>query len=174
MALSLYDATVPVYRQLLTATRVLLDKAETYCADKRIAPADVLNARLHEDMLPFTYQVKSTVVHSVVALQSLAKGVFSPDMSPPPDSFAALKQKLDGALGALESFTPNDINAYEGGDMAFSFKEFRLEFTAETFLLSFSMPNFYFHATTAYDILRHKGVPIGKRDFVGRLRTKGS
>jgi hypothetical protein len=174
MSLSLYDVTVPVYRQIVGATRTLMDRAESYCSEKKIAPSIFIEARLFDDMLPFNYQVKSTVVHSVGALQAVAKGVFSPDMTPPPDSFAALKQKLDDGLAALDAFTPGDINAHEGRDMRFEFKEFRLDFTAENFLLSFSMPNFYFHATTAYDILRHKGVPIGKRDFVGRMRMKGS
>jgi hypothetical protein len=116
--------------------------------------------------------VKSTVVHSAGALQSLAKGVFSPDLTPPPETFAALKQKVAEALSALDAFTPAQINAYEGKDMRFEFKDFKLPFTAENFLTSFSMPNFYFHATTAYDILRHKGVNVGKRDFTGQLRLK--
>lgn len=173
MPFSLYDITVPNFRQTLGAVAGLLDKAETHCAEKSIAPADLIEARLIEDMFPFCYQVKSTVVHSVGALEALASGVFSPDLTPPPNSFAALKHKLAGALQALNGFTPADINAFEGRDMRFEFKDFRMAFSAENFLMSFSMPNFYFHATTAYDILRHEGVAIGKRDFTGQLRLKG-
>jgi uncharacterized protein len=172
MPFSLYDVTIPSFRQTLGAMAGLLEKAEAYCAAKSLAASELIEARLIEDMLPFNYQVKSTVVHSVGALNALAAGVFSPDMTPPPSSFADLKHKIAGALQALEAFTPADINAYEGRDMRFEFKDFKLPFTAENFLLSFSLPNFYFHATTAYDILRHEGVGVGKRDFMGQLRMK--
>jgi hypothetical protein len=150
----------------------LLEKGEAHCAAKSIAPSELIEARLFEDMFPFSYQVKSTIVHSVGALEALARGVFSPDLTPPPTTFADLKHKVAGALQRLEAFTPADINCYEGADMRFEFKEFKLPFTAENFLMSFSMPNFYFHATTAYDILRHEGVMVGKRDFTGPLRLK--
>lgn len=172
MPFSLYDVTVPNFRQTLIAVSGLVGKAEAHCAAKSIPPAEFISACLIEDMLPFSYQVKSTVTHSVGALNALSRGVFSPDVTPPPDSFAALKDKVTSALAALDAFTPGDINAHEGRDMRFEFKEFRLNFTAENFLFSFSIPNFYFHATTAYDILRHKGVAIGKRDFTGPLRLK--
>jgi hypothetical protein len=172
MPFSLYDITVPNFRQILGAVAGLLDKAEAHCKAQSIAESDFIEARLHEDMLPFTYQVKSTIVHSVGALDALAKGVFSPDLARPPASFTALKEKVAGAQQRLDAFTPADINTYEGRDMAFQFKEFKLPFTAENFLMSFSMPNFYFHAATAYDIMRHKGVVIGKRDFMGQLRLK--
>lgn len=172
MSLSLYDVTVPSFRQLLGAMSGLLDKAEAHCAAKSIPPADFINARLIEDMLPFNYQVKSTVTHSVGALRALSKGVFSPDMTPSPDSFAGLKESISNARTAIDAFTPAEINAFEGRDMRFELRDFKIDFTAENFLLSFSIPNFYFHATTAYDILRHKGVQIGKRDFTGQLRIK--
>ena len=172
MPLSLYDITVPTFRQTLGAVKGLLDKSQAHCDAKGISHADFIEARLFEDMFPFSYQVKSTVVHSVGALEALAKGVFSPDLAPPPDSFAALKQRVAAGLIALDALTPASVNAYEGKDMAFAFKDFKLPFTAENFLMSFSLPNFYFHATTAYDIMRHKGVVIGKRDYMGEMRIK--
>jgi hypothetical protein len=173
MPITLYDATIPSYLQILGAVSGLLEKAEAHCAEKHVAPADIVQARLHPDMLPFAYQVKSTVTHSLGAIQALPKAAFSPDMSPYPESFAGLKEKVDSARAALERYTPNEINAYEGRDMRFSIKDnFQIDFTAENFLLSFSMPNLYFHATTTYDILRLKGVPLGKRNFMGKLRTK--
>jgi uncharacterized protein len=100
------------------------------------------------------------------------KGVFSPDMTEPPGDFAGLKARIAEALAALEAIDPAEIDRYMGRDMRFSFGDRRIDFTAENFLLSFSQPNFYFHAATAYDILRWKGVSIGKRDFMGRTRTK--
>ena len=76
------------------------------------------------------------------------------------------------AREALSRSSPPTSNAVQGKDMTFQLRDMKMPFTAEGFLLSFSLPNFYFHATTAYDILRHKGVPLGKRDFLGRMRIK--
>jgi hypothetical protein len=121
-------------------------------------------------MLPFAYQVKATAVHSLGAIEGVRKGVFSPDMTPPPQTFAALKAHIVDTLAALETIEPLEINAFLGRDMRFAFGERQMNFTAENFLLSFSQPNFYFHATTAYDILRWKGLPLSKRDFAGRVR----
>jgi hypothetical protein len=172
MAFSLYAATVPSYRQILGSVSGLLGTAETFCNERGIAPSELIQARLAEDMLPFAYQVKATAVHSIGAIEAVRKGVFSPDMSPFPESFAALKARIAEALAALEAIEPSEIDAFVGRDMRFEFGERRINFTAEDFLLSFSQPNFYFHATTAYAILRWKGVPIGKRNFTGQLRVR--
>lgn len=172
MPLSLYAATVPSYQQTLGAVSGLLDKAEAFCATKSLPPSEIIQARLAPDMLPFAYQVKSTVVHSIGSIEGVRRGVFSPDMTPPPESFAELKARIAEALAALASIPPAEVDGFMGKDMRFSFRERNIDFTAENFLLSFSQPNFYFHATTAYDILRWKGVTIGKRDFMGTLRMK--
>jgi Uncharacterized protein conserved in bacteria len=173
MALSLYDSTIPSFRQTLGAVAGLLVTAESFCAEKGVEPQDIIEARLAEDMLPFAYQVKSTAVHSLGAIEGVRRGVFSPDMTPPPQTFTALRSRIAETLAALETIQPAEVEAFMGRDMRFEFRERRLEFTAENFLLSFSLPNFYFHAATAYDVLRWKGVHIGKRDFMGRLRLKG-
>lgn len=172
MSISLYAVVVPAFQQTLGAIRGLLDKAETFCAQKGLPATDLIQARLAADMLPFAYQVKSTVVHSVNAIEAAKVGTFSPDVSTPPQTFADLKQQVEGALTALSRFSPAEIEALVGRDAAFVFRDTRLPFRAEDFLMSFSLPNFYFHAATAYDILRWKGVEIGKRDFMGRLRLK--
>ena len=172
MAFSLYAATIPSYQQTLGAIAGLLITAETFCAEKQLAPQEIIDARLAEDMLPFAYQVKSTVVHSLGSIEGVRRGVFSPDMTPPPQTFTALKGRIADTLTALATITPAEIDGFIGRDMAFEFRERRLPFTADNFLLSFSLPNFYFHAATAYDILRWKGARIGKRDFMGRLRLK--
>lgn len=171
MPLSLYDVVVPTFQQILGAVAGLLDKAEAHCAANNLAESDLLEARLAPDMFTFSYQVKSTAVHSIGAIEALAKGVFSPDLTPPPASLAALKERIAGARTALDALTPGDLEAYEGRDMAFAFRDFRMSFTAENFLLSFSLPNFYFHAATVYDILRQQGLAIGKRDFMGQMRV---
>jgi hypothetical protein len=172
MAFSLYAATVPSYRQILGSVSGLLGTAETFCNERGIAPSEIIQARLAEDMLPFAYQVKATAVHSIGAIEAVRKGVFSPDMSPFPESFAALKARIAEALAALEAIEPSEIDAFVGRDVRFEFGERRINFTAEDFLLSFSQPNFYFHATTSYAILRWKGLPIGKRNFTGQLRVR--
>lgn len=172
MSLSLYAATIPSYVQVVGAVAGLLSKAEAFCQAKGIAPEEIIQARLAPDMLPFTYQVKSTAVHSLGAIEGVRKGSFSPDMTPPPADFAALKALMDRTLASLEALEPAEIDAFVGRDARFTFGERHIDFTAENFLLSFSQPNFYFHATTSYDILRWKGVVLGKRDFMGRLRMK--
>jgi len=173
MAFSLYAATVPSYLQILGAVSGLLDKAEAFCTEKSIPPADLIQARLAADMLPFAYQVKSTAVHSLGSIEGVRQGVFSPEMAPPPDSFAGLKARVTQAIAALQAVKPAELESFIGRDMCFKFGDRRIDFTAENFLLSFSLPNFYFHASTAYDILRWKGLQIGKRDFMGRLAIKG-
>ena len=173
MAFSLYSATVPNYRQILQAVSGLLASAEAFCSGKSIPPEEIIQARLASDMLPFAYQVKSTAVHSLGAIEGVRRGVFSPDSTTPPQDFPALKTRVAETLLALEGIEPAEVDGFLGRDMRFAFGERHIDFTAEEFLLSFSQPNFYFHAATAYDILRWKGVPLGKRDFMGKLRMKG-
>jgi uncharacterized protein len=172
MPFSLYAATIPSYQQILGSISGLLEKAEAFCAEKAIKHEDIIQARLAPDMLPFAYQVKSTAVHSLGAIEGVRRGTFSPDMAPTPETFAALKARIAETLAALEEIEPTEIDSFIGREMRFVRGEHRLDFTAENFLLSFSQPNFYFHATTAYDILRWRGVRIGKRDFTGKLRLK--
>jgi uncharacterized protein len=170
MAFSLYSAVVPTYLQILESLSAWLDKAESFCAEKKLAPEQIIAARLADDMHPFAYQVKSAAVHSLGAIEGVRRGVFSPDVAKPPESFAALKTRVTAARADLEAVAPGEVDGFVGRDMRFSFGEKHIDFTAEDFLLSFSQPNFYFHAATAYDILRWKGVPVGKRDFLGRMR----
>jgi hypothetical protein len=172
MSLSLYAATVPAYIQILGSVAGLLTKAEQYCVAKSVAPEEIIQARFTEDMLPFAFQVQQCGVHSLGAIEGVRRGVFSPHVSPPPDNFAALKGTIADALAGVEALKPEEIEGMIGRDMRFSFRDRHIDFTAEDFLLTFSQPNFYFHATTAYDLLRWKGVPLGKRDYIGRMRVK--
>ena len=107
-----------------------------------------------------------------ISIEGVRKGSFSPDTTTPPQDFPALKARIIETIAALEAIKPIEIESFIGRDMRFAFGDRHVDFTAENFLLSFSQPNFYFHATTTYDILRWKGLPIGKRDFTGRTRTK--
>ncbi|MGE0387220.1 MAG: DUF1993 family protein [Gammaproteobacteria bacterium] len=173
MAFSLYDATVPCYQQILGSVAGLLDKARAHCADKALAPDALIQARLAEDMFPFAYQVKSAAVHSIGAIEGVRKGVFSPDRGEPPADFDGLAARVAQAREALAGVTRAEVDAFVGRDMRFEMGSYRVDFTAEGFLMSFSLPNFFFHATTAYDILRWQGVQIGKVDFLGRMQVKG-
>lgn len=172
MSLSLYSATVPTFCQILESVDGLLDKAASHCLDKGIAPQEIVGCQLTTDMFTFAYQISSTAAHSLGAINGVRKGVFSPDLTPPPADFAALKAKVGGALAGLKALDPQEVESFVGRDMRFEFRDMRIDFTAENFLLSFSLPNFFFHAATAYDLLRWKGVSVGKRDFLGRMRIK--
>ena len=173
MAFALYDATVANYLQILGAVGGFLDKSLIHFRDKGIDPAEVVETRLAPDMLPFRFQIVSVAHHSRGAIEAVKNGAFSPSMGKPDLDYAALQALVSEARSELSAMTPDAVNALLGRDVAFKFGERTLPFTAEGFLMSFSLPNFYFHATTAYDILRHKGAPLGKRDFMGRLTLKG-
>lgn len=172
MSFNLYDALLPNWRQTLGAMVHLLDKAEAHCAAHAQPDAALIDARLAADMFPLGFQVKSTVVHSVGAIEGVRKGVFGPDRAPWPDSLAGLRTLVTDGIATLAQIEPGEIDGFIGRDMRFEIGERRLDFTAENFLLSFSLPNFYFHATTAYDILRHQGLPLSKTDFLGAIRKK--
>ena len=123
-------------------------------------------------MLPFRFQITSVAHHSLGAVRGAQQGSFAPPGQLPPLDYAGLQKTVADARAALQQLTPAEVNALEGKDVIFQVRDMKLPFTAEGFLLSFSLPNFHFHATTAYDILRSKGVPLGKRDYMGKLRLK--
>jgi len=168
MAISLYDATIPSMLQLLGAGHNWLDKASA----GGMKDEDLSAARLAEDMLPFNYQIKSMAVHSQEAIKGLRAGVFSPDFSDPPATFEGLHARLSQAEEFLEGLSEEEMNAFVGADMRFEIGEKVIPFTGEGFLFSFTQPNFYFHASTAYGILRARGVKLGKLDFMGAIRAK--
>lgn len=173
MPLSLHAATIAPSLRMIDVVRALTDKAEAFCTERGLAPEDLLQARLAEDMHPLAYQIKSVAVHSWGAIQGARAGAFAPDMTPPPESFAGLRTTLSEARDGLAAITPEDLEPLIGQDVRFSVRSLVMDFTAEGFLLSFSLPNLYFHAATAYDILRWKGVAIGKRDFLGKMQLRG-
>ena len=172
MPISLHAAFVPSGLQMLGTASHLLDKTEEWCAARECDHAEILGARLIDDMLPFTYQIKSVAEHTQGAIQAVREGVYSPDVKPPPTSFDALREKLTAAKDFLKTFDKEEFESWIGRDMRFEFKDRGMDFTVEDFLLSFAQPNFYFHASAAYSIARHLGVPIGKMDFMGRVRIK--
>ncbi len=172
MAVSLYDLSVANYLQTLGAVEGFLGKGQSHFAEHKVDANAVADERLAPDMLPFRFQIHSVVHHSLGAIEGVKAGVFAPPPPVPSLDYAGLKTQVADARAALEKLTPDEVNGLAGKDMVFQIRDNKLPFTAENFLLSFSLPNFYFHAATAYDILRHKGVPLGKRDFLGRMRMK--
>jgi len=153
MATSLYDLSVGSYLQLVSAVAGFLDKGASHCSSAGIPLDGVVSTRLYEDMLPFHFQV----------------GEFGPPSHPETD-YAGLQKLIGGTLEELKAVNADELNKLAGGKVIFKLGSNEIPFTAENFVLSFSLPNLYFHAATAYDILRMKGVPLGKRDFLGKLR----
>jgi len=173
MAISLYDVTVTSFLQVLSAVNAYLEKGRAHCEANGIDPASVVETRIYDDMLPFRFQIVSVVHHSQNALRGAKAGVFGPPGGMGGDlDYAGLQQLVADARDELKALSPDEVNALEGKDVVFQIGERKLPFTAEGFLLSFSTPNLHFHATTAYDILRGKGVPLGKRDYMGQMRLK--
>ena len=172
MAISLYDVSVGSYLQTLGAVSGFLERGLAHCRDNNVDPEEIVETRLYGDMLPFRFQIISVAHHSIGAIDGVKKGVFGPPTEARPLTYVELQGLVSGAREQLAKLTPEEVNALEGGDMLFQMRDFKVPFTAENFLMSFSLPNFYFHATTAYDILRSKGAPLGKRDFMGQLRMK--
>jgi hypothetical protein len=168
MTISLYDVTVPIYRQFLRALLGVLDKGEKHCAEKGIDPASMLGAKLVDDMFPFTFQIMQSIAHSAGALAN----VRGQQRARPSglETFAGCKQAVEQALAELDAVEPGDLDPERTVELKFPGRE--LKFTAQGYLLTYALPQFFFHVTTAYDLLRHKGVPIGKRDFLGRIQLK--
>ncbi len=172
MALSLYDACVPAFLQTVGAVEGFLAKGAGHFKEKGVDPNSIVDAKLADDMLPFAFQVRSVANHSIGAIRGVKAGQFSPGGPAPALDYAGLQKLVTEAREALQQVKPDEVNNCQGKDVLFSVRDIKMTFLAEGFLQSFSMPNFYFHATTAYDILRHKGVPVGKRDFLGKMRLK--
>jgi uncharacterized protein len=173
MSSPLHTATVGAYLQILPQVSRLIDKAEAHCRENGLAPEALSEARLAPDMWNFAMQVQCSVQHSAGAVQALRSGTTGPDMRTPPSDFAALREMVASAMALLQEVEPGEIDAAVGRDILFEFGSGRMEFVGEDYLLSFALPNFFFHSTTAYAILRSQGVNVGKRDYLGRVRVKG-
>ena len=182
----LYDLAVPTFIQTARAIGGVLAKAEAHFVGAGLNPDDVVTARLVDDMAPLHFQIEAMTHHAVCGLEAVKTGVFAPPPLIGAMPFADLRAIVDKAITALEALTPEAVNGASGKTLQIDL--FRpvdeenattsawaprtLTFTPETFLLSYSLPNFHFHAVTAYNILRSRGVPLGKRDYEGRLRTR--
>ena len=170
MTVSLYDLSVTGYLQILNAVEGYLEKGKDYCEGKGIDLQEVVDTSLIGDMYPFRFQVISIAHHSMGAVKGLEAGEFAPPDGYGEPDYAGLQQLIAEAKATVESFDRKTVESFAGKQILFKLGGNELPFTAENFIMSFSLPNFYFHATTAYDILRMKGAPFGKRDFLGAMR----
>ena len=165
--MSLYNVSVPAFVQVLGALSKVIEKAEAHAEAKKIDPAALLNARLFPDMYTFTRQVQQACDFAAKTTARLA-GADVPNYDNTETSFAALKQRIATAIGYVQGFKAEQFNGAETRVIKLPVGGNTMEFPGLQFLVYFAMPNFYFHATTAYNILRHNGVEIGKRDFMGQ------
>jgi hypothetical protein len=172
MAISLYDVSVGSYLQILGAVSAFLAKGREHCEKSGIDLDEVVETRLIADMLPFRFQIVSVAHHSLGAIRGIEAGVFEPPKGPLDQDYARLEELVAETRSALEAYDRAAIDVLEEKDVQFKLGGMTMPFVARDFVLSFSLPNFYFHATTAYDILRMKGAPIGKRNFMGIPRIK--
>ena len=165
--MSFYDATVPAFLQILGSLAGLLTKAEAHCQAKNIQPEVLLNARLYPDMLPFSKQIQLV---SDFAAKGCARLTHSEVPSTPDTekTFEELRQRLAKTIDYVQSFKPAQFDGADARDVTFpAGPNNQLTLKGQQFLSAFALPNFYFHAATAHGILRHNGVEIGKRDFLG-------
>lgn len=173
MALTLYDVSVTSFLQTLGAVSGYLNKGLKWATENGHDPEAIVETRLCGDMLPFRFQILSVCHHTQGAIEGAKAGLFLPPGAVGDVDYAGLQAHVAEAIAYLKAETPDAINALEGNDMVFQLGERKMPFTVEGFLLSFSLPNLHFHATTGYDILRHKGAPLGKRDYMGAMRLTG-
>lgn len=175
MAATLYDMSIPTFLQTVRAVGGILEKAVSHRNATGIAPDDLVTARLYPDMAPLWFQIECVDNYSVWGIEAIRTGNWTPPDLAQVVPFADLQARIAQSVAALEAFRPDEVNVWSGKDLDISIEHVSPEptsFTSETFLLSFLLPNFHFHAVTAYDILRTQGVPIGKRDYEGKLRTR--
>lgn len=166
MPLSMYQASVPAFQQTLTALSAILDKAAAHAASAGVDPAELVSARLAPDMFPLSRQVQIATDHAKGAAARLA-GREVPKYEDNETTFDELKARIARTLDFISSVEVAEIDGSEDKEISLALRDRTLNFTGQRYLVNFVMPNFYFHAVTAYDILRHKGVPLGKRDFMG-------
>jgi uncharacterized protein len=171
MATSLYAISTATYVQTVTAVAGILNRTAWHCAQEGRNPDNLVGARLFEDMAPFHFQIECVYHHSVWALEAVRTGIFAPPAPIGKMPFVDLQAMMDHTQDTLKAFTPGEVDSWTDKDLDFQIGPRRLRFTAENFFLSFSLPNFHFHAVTAYAILRANGIPLGKRDYEGHLRT---
>jgi hypothetical protein len=174
MTISLSNISIKTYLQLLPAASNIMQKAKAHFEEEGTNLQEIVDMRLYEDMATFSFQVFSIAHHSLGAINALKDGEFGPPNMPSGLDFESLHNMIKDAEAQLLEVSCDDIDKLLDGQVIFKMGDIRWPFTNEDFILSFSLPNFYFHLTTMYDMLRVKGLPLGKMDFVGQMRLNKS
>lgn len=166
MSISMYQALVPVAVHTLTSLSAVLAKGQAHCEARKIDPHAFLQSRLFPDMFPLVKQVQIATDMVKGGVSRLA-GVDIPKFEDNEASFADLQARIAKTIDYLQTFKPEQIDGSEGKDIVLTIPSRTLEFKGQMYLTTYVLPNLYFHTTTAYNLLRHGGVEIGKRDFLG-------
>jgi hypothetical protein len=165
----MYQASIPQLQRMLGNLLNILQQAESWASEKNIDPAVLLNMRLAPDMFPLKRQLQIATDSAKGCAARLA-GVEVPSYPDNEETFAELRARLSKTIEYLAGFTPQQIDGSEDKLITLSFPSMELKFSGRDYLFQFVQPNFYFHLTTAYAILRHNGLNIGKMDFIGAPR----
>ena len=171
MALSIYDVSVPTFQQLLGGLSGVIDKAAAHCAERKIEPSAVISARLFPNMYAFGRQVQAATDHAKNVVARLA-GIEAPALPEAAATFDDLKARVAKTLDFINSVKPEQMQGAESKDIEITRATGPTTFSGRNYLFCFILPNFYFHVTTAYDILRTNGVELAKRDFMGPFQPK--
>jgi hypothetical protein len=166
MTISMYQASAPRFASTLKNLSAVLDKAQAHCDAKKIDPLVLTGARLYPDMFAFARQVQVACDTAKGALARLA-AVEIPRHEDTEKTFEELKARIAKTVAFIETFKPAQIDGTEDKDYVIKLGPREVQWKGMQYLLGFALPNFYFHAATAYDILRHNGVELVKRDFIG-------
>lgn len=166
MSLSMYKVSAPVFARGLRVMASLLHKAQAHAEESGKVPETLLSARLADDMLPLTAQVQRASDTSKLSIERLT-GIAAPKFPDNEASFEQLQERIANTLAYIEGVGEEHFADSETREVALSFGSFKPTFTGESYLLTFALPNFYFHVVTLHDILRNQGVKIGKIDYLG-------
>lgn len=167
MSISMYAASIPVFRQMLNSLNEILNKAEAHATGKKIDPNALLQARLFPDMFPLTRQVQIATDFAKGVTARLA-GVDVPAYEDTEQSFADLHARITKTLAFIDSIKPVQVDGSEEREVTIQAGTPReKKFAGQAYLLHYGLPQFFFHVTAAYSILRHNGIEIGKRDYIG-------
>lgn len=168
MTLSMYQASVPVFLRAFGNLTAILKKAAAHAEEKKIDPSALLQARLFPDMFPLARQVQIATDTAKGCAARLA-GLEPPRYEDTEAGFAELLSRIEKTCTYVQSVTPEQIDGSEARPVSLKLRGQTVAFSGAAYLLNFALPNFFFHVTTAYDILRHNGVQLGKQDYLGAL-----
>ena len=166
MTISMYSASAPRFANTLKNLSAILDKAQAHCDAKKLDPKVFTGARLYPDMFPMARQVQAACDTAKGAVARLA-GVAIPAHEDTEQTFEELKARIAKTIAFIQTVQPAQIDGSEEREVVLKMRSGEIKFKGMQYLLGHALPNFYFHVTTAYDLLRHNGVEVGKRDYIG-------